>query len=404
MRLLLIAPAANRESTGEARIAYDWVSRLSARHDVTVLAYYQRKHGPLADQVPGARVVEWPEPPLVGRYERLNAMMNPGYIPFRRRAHRWIRSALARGERFDVAHQVAPVSLRYASPAARTGIPYIIGPVGGSLESPPRFSTEEGGAPRFTALRRLDRARLRHDRQLRRSFSDAACVIGIADYVRDVLTDVSLRAFETLGDTGVDRLPPRSVGSTRTETVRFLFVGRVIRTKGVRDAIRALALLRPGTATLDIVGEGYDLEECRSIAGSLGVAAFVRFHGHVPHDEVGSHYSAADVFLFPSYREAGGIAVVEAMSYGLPSIVCARGGPATTVDDASGIRVPAIDPQQYPRALAQAMGRFAADPYLRARMGAAARARIESTYLWDRRIAWMESLYRRVIDQSADRS
>lgn len=397
MRLLLIAPAANRDSTGEARIAYDWISRLSKQHDVTVLSYYQRAHGPLAGQIANARVVEWPEPPFVGRFERLNAMMNPGYIPFRWRARAWIRSATARGERFDLGHQVAPVSLRYPSPLTGVNIPYVIGPVGGSIESPSGFSAEEGGAPGFTALRRLDRARLRYDPLLRRSFAEAACVIGIADYVRDILADVPLRSFETLGDTGIEQLPSRSAGSTRTEAVRFLFVGRVIRTKGVRDAIRALALLRPGRATLDIVGDGYDRAECESLASRLGVSSLVRFHGRVPHTDVDAHYSTADVFLFPSYREAGGIVVVEAMSYGLPVIVCDRGGPATTASDASGFLVPAVDPEQYSRALATAMDRLAGDPVLRARMSEEARARIEKTYLWDRRVAWMEALYGRLL-------
>ncbi|WP_417374459.1 glycosyltransferase family 4 protein [Glutamicibacter protophormiae] len=397
MRLLLIAPTANRESTGEARIAYDWVSRLAERHDVTVLSYFQRAHEPLASQIANARVVEWAEPRLVGRYERINAMMNPGYVPFRRRARAWIRSATAHGERFDIGHQVAPISLRYPSPLTGTGVPYVVGPVGGSLQSPPGFSAEEGGAPGFTALRRLDRARLRYDPQLRRSFADASCVIGIADYVRDILKDVPLRSFETLGDTGVDHLPPRAAGSARTTAVRFLFLGRVIRTKGVRDAIRALALLGPGRGTLDIVGDGYDRTECESLAARLGVSSLVRFHGRVPHEAVCSHYSKADVFLFPSYREAGGIAVVEAMSYGLPVIVCDRGGPATTANDISGFRVPAISPEQYARALAGAMESLAGNPALRARMGGEARARIEKKYLWDRRIAWMESLYGRLL-------
>ncbi len=396
MRLLLIAPAANKNSTGEARIAYEWARRLSLRHDVTVLASTQYGHDPLSTQLPTARVLEWPDAAFLSRHERLNAMMNPGYVSFRRRARRWIRAALARGERFDVGHQVAPVSLRYPSPLTGSGIPTILGPVGGSLESPPAFAEEEGGAPRFTALRRLDRGRLRFDPVLRRSFTDAACVVGIADYVREILAEVPLQSFRVLSDVGIEELPNPATGSERTDDVRFLFVGRVIRTKGVRDAIRALALLPAGLGRLDVVGEGYDLSECQRLAAELDVASQVRFHGAVPHSEVGAHYEQADVFLFPSYREAGGIVVVEAMSYGLPLIVCQRGGPASTVGDASGIRVPAVDPSQYARDLAAAMESLANDPDRRRRLGAAGRSRIETDYLWDRRVEWMEALYTHV--------
>ncbi len=397
MKLLFIAPTADGHAVGESELAYQWVSRMAERHDVTVLSYYQRAGRRLSDQLEKARVVEWAEPPLVGRHERFNAMLNPGYIPFRRRARRWIRSALQQGEHFELAHQVSPVSLRYASPLAGLGIPYVVGPVGGSLVSPSAFTAEEGGAPWFTGLRAIDTFRLRHDRTLRRSFSEAGCVVGIAEYVRRLLSDVPLRDFRILSDIGIVALPPSSPGSDRVERVRFLFVGRVVRTKGVRDAVRALSLLPPGAATFDVVGDGYDRVECENLARELGVDDTVRFHGHVPHAEVQKFYESADVFLFPSYREAGGIVVVEAMSHGLPVIVCDNGGPASTVDDESGLRVPAHDPEQYADALSVAMLRLARDPAERAAMGRAGRARAELASLWTRRVDTMESIYRDVL-------
>jgi hypothetical protein len=52
------------------------------------------------------------------------------------------------------------------------------------------------------------------------------------------------------------------------------------------------------------------------------------------------------------------------MAFGLPLAVCARGGPATTVNDECGIRVTA-NPEQYARDLAVAVRRLAGDPQLR---------------------------------------
>ncbi|MET1132220.1 MAG: glycosyltransferase [Aeromicrobium sp.] len=397
MRLLLVVSTAHPESVGEAWIAHQWIRRLAERHDVTVLCYRQRAGLPLTGTVEGARIIEWDEPPLIGRHERFKAMLNPGYYPFAWRARRWIRRALARGERFDLAHQITPVSLRFASPLRDAGIPYVIGPVGGSLESPPAFADQEGGAPWFTGLRRLDRFRLRHSPALRASFANASLVVGIADYVREQLGDIAVRAFTTMSDTGIEVLPPAAPGSDRTEGVRLLYVGRVIRTKGVRDAVRALHLLPRGTAILDVVGDGYDRAACEALATELGIADLVHFHGRVPHEAVDDFYTAADVFVFPSYREAGGIVVVEALSHGLPVVVCDRGGPSSTVTDACGIRVPVIDPDQLARDLADALGRLCADPALRARLAAGARERSAEVSLWDNRIEHMESLYRHVV-------
>ena len=330
-------------------------------------------------------------------------MLNPGYVPFRWLASRWIRQALAGGEHFDVAHQVAPVSLRYASPLVDSGVPYVVGPVGGGLTSPAAFREEEGAAPWFTSLRSVDGFRLRYDRRLRRSFAQASCVLGIADYVRDLLRTVQIRDFQVLSDVGVEAVPEIARGSDRTQGVRFLYVGRIVRNKGVRDAVRAIGRLPRGLATLDVVGEGYDRPVCEDLAAELGVADLVRFRGRLAHEEVLKQYETADAFLFPSYREAGGIVVVEAMSYGLPVIVCDAGGPASTVSDGSGFRVPAVDPDQYASALAEAMILLSGDPGLRQAMGAAGRQRIADIGLWDSRIRFVEDLYKQVIEESAPR-
>jgi glycosyltransferase involved in cell wall biosynthesis len=274
--------------------------------------------------------------------------------------------------------------------------------VGGSLKSPDGFASEEGGAPWFTALRAADGWRLRHDRALRRSFSEASGVVGIADYVGPLLDSIPIKRFFTLNDTGIDELPEAAGGSGRVEAVRFLFVGRVIRTKGVRDLVRAMSMLPPGLGVLDVLGDGYDRTACEDLAAELGVESFVRFHGRVSHDEVYRFMSLADVFVFPSYREAGGIVVTEAMSYGLPVIVCDNGGPASTVDGASGIKVPARSPVQLASDVADAMKLLARDPGLRARLGAAGRARIAATALWDRRIEFVERLYESVRNNVAN--
>ena len=162
---------------------------------------------PLSRQLPDIRIIEWGEPPGLGRAERLNSMVKPAYVPFYMRARRWIRAALARGERFDVAHQPVPLAIRYPSPVAGLGIPFVLGPVGGSLQSPPAFACEEGTNPWYVGLRGMDALRLRHDRALRRTYQQAGCVLGIAPYVRDNLAGLRVRRFEVMPDSGLDALP-----------------------------------------------------------------------------------------------------------------------------------------------------------------------------------------------------
>ena len=230
-----------------------------------------------------------------------------------------------------MAHQVTPVALRYPSPAAGLGVPLVIGPVGGSLDSPAAFRSEEGAAPWYQKLRRLDGPRLRHDPLLRGTFESAACVIGIAPYVADLLHDVDVRRFEVMSDVAVDEVTAQIDRSGRRGTVRLLHVGRTVRTKGLRDVIRALHAVRDLDVRLDVLGQGNDLAECRALSSRLGLADRVVFHGQVQRADVTGFYEQADAFVFPSYREAGGSVVLEAMAAGLPLIVCDRGGPGSTL-------------------------------------------------------------------------
>jgi len=393
-RVLLIAPAADGTDISEPRVGYSWARSLAERHEVTVLTLRKTGHPHLQDQVPKAEVVSWDEPHLAQRAERFNSLVMPWYPFFYRRCARWIEDAQRSGRVFDVAHQPTPVGMRYPSPLSRFDIPYVLGPVGGGLDSPPAFRGEDT-APWYVGLRRIDPVRLRYDPMMRRSYRRAAVVFGIAPYVDQALEGLGIRRLETMSEVGIDAVPGEVDRSGREGPVRLLFVGRVIRTKGVRDAVRALAHLRDLQLVFDVVGEGFDLDACREEARRLGVEDRVVFHGQQPFERVTEFYRAADVFLFPSYREPGGSAPLEAMSFGLPMVVADRGGPAAAVGDC-GFRIEPIEPQQYAAALAHAVRRLVTDPALRAEMGRAARARVVATGTWDARAAELSRLFEEI--------
>lgn len=398
LKLLLIAPTCDGQDVGEAWVAYQWVRRLSERHDVTLLTYHKRNARPASWQLSGLRVVEWAEPALLGRAERLNSMLKPGYLHFYWRARRWIHRALACGERFDLAHQPVPVAMRYPSPLAGFGIPYIIGPVGGSIDSPLAFRQEEDTAAWYVGLRSFDRLRLRSDPLLRKTFDGASCVIGIAPYVKDVLKDRSIHRLEIMSETGIERLPDPVDRSARRGPVKLLFVGRLIRTKGARDAIRAMNLLRDLQVVLDIVGDGSDRAACESLVSELRLKDRVFFHGQQPRDAVQKFYTAADIFVFPSYREPGGNVIFEAMGSGLPMVVCDQGGPGSAVDDSCGVRLRAISPEKYAQDIAGAIKRLVSDQNLRLSLGEQARRRVAEIALWDRKIEQLEAIYNTVLN------
>ena len=406
LRLLLLAAACDPDDVGEAWSVFQWTRRLAEFHDVTLLTGGSRGKAHPGLRLPGVRVLHWEEWPVVSRYRRFCSMFKPGYLRFYPAARRWLKAAIARGERFDLAHQLSPLALRYPSPAAGLGLPLVLGPLGGSLTAPTAFEREASRPAWYTRLRAVDRWRIQHDPFLRRTLCDADVVLGVAPYVRELLNGVPIRRFEVMSETGVVDLPPVEAKPAAADGTKYvLFVGRVIRAKGVRDAIRALAQLEnPGNVRFDVVGDGDDRAQCELECKALGVADRVTFHGWLPRDAVSKFYSRSHIFLFPSYREPSGNAVLEAMSHGLAAIVADCGGPAAAVTPGCGIRVKPSDPAQYAKGLAAALSSLLAKPCAMSEMGAAARQRVQEVFFWDRKVEWISQLYRDVLCDCSDRS
>jgi glycosyltransferase involved in cell wall biosynthesis len=283
--------------------------------------------------------------------------------------------------------------MRYPSPAVGLGIPLVLGPVGGSLDSPIGFAREETSSPWYVGLRSLDRVRMQRDPLLRSTYERADCVLGIAPYVQDMLQGLRVQRFEVMSETGLDHLPPAVDRSGRTGPVRLLHVGRLVRTKGARDVIRAMSLVADLPVVLDVVGDGFDRGECARLIKELNLGSRVVLHGSLPRPDLDDFYRRADVFVYPSYREPGGNVVFEAMGFGLPLIVADRGGPEAAVDDTCALRVPAISPAQLARDCATAISSLVRDGDLRRRMGEAARTRVSVTALWSHKIMRMNEIY-----------
>ncbi len=121
-----------------------------------------------------------------------------------------------------------------------------------------------------------------------------------------------------------DRAAARSRLAVPTEGTVLASVGHLIPDKGHHVAIEALTSLPE--ATLLIVGEGAGRAALAAQARRCGVDARVRFLGLVPHEHLGSVYSAADALVLPSAREGMPNVVLESLACGTPVVATDVGG------------------------------------------------------------------------------
>ena len=393
-KVLAVVPNCDGTDVGEAWCAHQWVRHLGDVADVTLLTMRRKNRLPASAQLPHVEVIEWDEPQHASRFDRLNSQLKPFYVGFYVKVRRWLTQQLAAGRWFHVAHQFTPLALRYPSPLAGFPIPYVLGPLGGSLETPPGFASECESAAWFTRLRGLDQWRLKRDPLLKRTYAGAAAILGVAPYVEQLVAPAAPRRFDVISELGIDSLAPHRGRPEQPGKLRLLHVGRAVRTKGLRDAVRAISLLPPHVDVhLDVAGQGEETEICRALARTCGVESRVTFHGQIPRSDVEALYARADAFLFPSFREPSGSVIFEALRNGLPVITTDVGGPGFVIDDSCGFKVPAQTPEQLASDLAAPIRRLAADPALRLQLAAGARERVARIGLWPNKVAWLTELY-----------
>jgi len=139
----------------------------------------------------------------------------------------------------------------------------------------------------------------------------------------------------------------------------LLCVARLIPEKGVVDLLDAFALLRRRRpCRLVVAGSGPLREALARRAALLGVAADVRLAGYVAGDDLHELYAGADVFVLPTYFAEGfPLAVVEAMSYGLPVVTTRIRGCADHLEPGrNAVFVPPRDPEALAAALDGLLG------------------------------------------------
>ena len=159
----------------------------------------------------------------------------------------------------------------------------------------------------------------------------------------------------------------------------FVFIGRLVRDKGINELVKAFSQLNaqyPRTRLL-LVGSYEDKLDPLAPETVTEIKRNKAIQAVGPQKDVRPWLAASDVFVFPSYREGFPNVVIEAGAMGLPSIVTDINGSREIITDGdNGIIIP---PHQT-EALRRAMERFLTDKDLAKKLSRNSRSLIASRY------------------------
>ena len=166
----------------------------------------------------------------------------------------------------------------------------------------------------------------------------------------------------------------------KKDVFTFVFVGRIVRDKGINELCQAMDKLSKSVqARLILVGNFEDSLDSISddARGIIKRNPAIESVGPKYGDELLSYYAASDCFVFPSYREGFPNTVIEAGVMGLPSVVTDINGSREIIRQGeNGVIVPSKDAD----ALYEAMMNMVNDNASRDRMADNAREMIASRF------------------------
>lgn len=138
----------------------------------------------------------------------------------------------------------------------------------------------------------------------------------------------------------------------------ILYVGRLVALKQLDRLMDAFASVENDGYILALVGEGRERERLENHAGQLGIRDKVHFAGFQFGASLYQWYDRADFSVLASDYEAFGAVVNESLVLGCPVLASRYIGSLDFIDGENGIVFDPLDPEEFRRALCEAMARF----------------------------------------------
>jgi len=134
---------------------------------------------------------------------------------------------------------------------------------------------------------------------------------------------------------GKDKATARKKLNLPADTKIILFVGDLIKRKGVSCLIESLQTLKSSQQDFlaIILGQGKELQNLEAMVKEYNMRNYVKFNGNVTRTVLADFYTAADVFVMPSFSEGHSVALLEAMASGLPLVASDIEGNRVSIED-----------------------------------------------------------------------
>lgn len=169
----------------------------------------------------------------------------------------------------------------------------------------------------------------------------ADCIVAVSNYFGEIFRRYQLNDRVEVIYNSADK-PLFSKNNLSNKCLNILFLGTIDNNKGVFDLVQCIARNYEkfhNKVVLNICGVG-DSGRLMSMIEDYSLSDVVIYHGWVDNYKKNQLLSIADIYVQPSYFESLGIAIIEALGYGIPIVASNTGGiPELVVDGENGFLI-----------------------------------------------------------------
>lgn len=278
-------------------------------------------------------------------------------------------------------------------------VPFIWGPVGGGESAPKSFyKTFSPQGKKYEFLR--DKARWIMEKDPFVKLCGRKSVISFAstEETSICLSRVGAKNIKIYTQAGLSKDDINLLDTLKFPTAKcppIISIGRLLHWKGFHLSLMAFSKFHNEFPEYDywIIGDGPERTNLEILSHELKISDKVYFLGSIPRNKVLQKLEESSILIHPSFHDSAGLVCLEAMAAGRPLICLDLGGPGTFVTEKTGIKVPALHPEQVIKELTEAMVKLAKDPLLQKNMGKAGKEMIKEYYHWEKKGEYFNTIY-----------
>lgn len=407
LHVLMCAVACHPDVGSEYAVGWQWVQRVAAIHDLTIVTAdsrgsraaieaYRTRNPAFAAATTFVFLSPFDAPPSLWVRKLRRTIPLFYYRAYRR----WLREAadtardIIASRHVDLVHQTTFITFREPGVLCRVGKPCVWGPVGGNQCVPLAFLPGLGlvDGLRNTARNVINWLQFNGKRDVGYAMRHAAAISTVSSDTQRAIQKRYGRGSTVIPATACAIDAPASSPPSSSNLIRFIFTGALIGIKALPLALQALATMRELEWSLDVVGRGPQEVRWRALAKRLGLADRVHFHGGVPRTEAIARMATATALVFPALKEGWPTVVMEALALGVPVVTTNHNGMADMVTGECGFLLPVDHPRRLIAELARVLRLLATDRPLRDRLAQGARQRA-TLFSAERQAAAIADLY-----------